>query len=160
MNAIKGPITTVLFFLTIVSMLVFQSHHLSDADMNKKDGYTCNTDALGSSRKVGNYYQWEVWSDYFAKIHSSGRKVGDSANGRIEVHAFISGGTNPPDINRNFTLKVKGWGFIKWGEVYMKHHYSVGPLQSSPTCPAACAMSGGHFGTVTAMTEKSGGNCP
>ena len=152
MLATKRPITVTLFFLTIVLMLVFQSHHLSDADQNTKNGHTCNTAASGSSRKMRELYEWTGWADYFAKIHAGGKKVGDSANGRIEVRAFLSGGTNPPDINKNFTLKVKGWEFIKWGEVYMEHHYST-CYQSSPTRPYADVSSGGHFGPATAMTE-------
>ena len=147
-------LTAILFFLTVALMLGFQSHHFSTADMNTADGVVCNTAALGYSVAAGyGMYVWTAWADYFAKIYTSGRKVGDSVDGRIEVSAYIDHGTNPADINENFTLTVKGWKFIKWGEVYMEHHYSDARTYSPSQPLSARASSGGNCHTVTAMTE-------
>ena len=143
-----------LFFLTVALVFGFQSHHFSTADMNTAGGVTCNTLATGFCKAAGNgMYVWTAWADYFAKIYASGRNVGDSVDGRIEVSAYIDGGTNPADINKNFTIRVKGWGFIKWGEVYMEHHYSDAITYSPSRPSSARASSGGHCHTVTAMTE-------
>jgi hypothetical protein len=155
----KQRLTTILFFLTIVLMLIFQSHHFSLAAKHSKNGITVSTYANGwvtISTAYKGKYMWTAWSDFTASLSASGREEGDTEQGWKKQKAYLPlyGATNPADIDDTFELTVTKWWIFKRGDEEISHHYSDGQSSSRSRPEGAKAECSGSCGGVTPEAEE------
>ena len=137
-----------LFAVTLTVVFTIATLMMVKADTkHHTDGYRTSTTATGG--KDHNRPLYRAWADYFGKLNRDASV--DTLDGETTLSAFVSGGENPTDFTKQFTLKRKFLG-IPIGDEYMKHHYDVASW--SGTNPYAYASAAGELGTLRNKTEK------
>ena len=130
-----------------LTILVLTTQNLSADTLTHSDGYRTSTTAIGGLDSQG--VNFRAWADYFAKLYRSASV--DKVKGKYKLIAFVSGGSNPTDKIKSYTMKRKFLG-IPIGDEVMKHHYDT--TTWTGTNPYAYARAGGKCGSLTNKTEK------
>jgi hypothetical protein len=104
-------------------------HAHADTDSDSNNGVSVSLYANGNRRtqQPSGLWLWDAWADINADLVAKGKPIGWSASGDCDLHVYLASWSNSPKKwKKSFTLKVKGWGPVKWGTSYFKHWYQFG----------------------------------